>query len=240
MEIHDIRVKGKFTVDPGRSWILQGPNTTEFAQKKTDPTEFGFIVSLWVAPPLKNLGHFTNSLATCASRRQGSATSVVPSATSVAQPAGCAGFQPGSRAPATNSTRTAKKSGARAPLPRLTTHSLHCSKPTLPHWPPPTLSRASRAPTDNSSPAHRPRTRLAQQKKPVLARRSHAPSLPRSLAHSLLAPCTLTRTRALRRERSALLARPGSNPRPLDQKPPTPRRKPCRHCSAHKSAPYIV
>ena len=77
MEIHDIRVKGKFTVDPGRSWILQGPNTTEFAQKKTDPTEFGFIVSLWVAPPLKNLGHFTNSLATCASRRQGSATSVV-------------------------------------------------------------------------------------------------------------------------------------------------------------------
>ena len=56
----------------------------------------------------KKLGHFTNSLATCASRRQGSATSVVPSATSVAQPAGCAGFQPGSRAPATNSTRTAK------------------------------------------------------------------------------------------------------------------------------------
>ena len=51
MEIHDIRVKGKFTVDPGRFWTLQGPNTTEFAQKKTDCTEFGFIVSLWVAPP---------------------------------------------------------------------------------------------------------------------------------------------------------------------------------------------
>ena len=89
---------------------------------------------------------FSNSLATCASRRQGSATSVVQSATSVVQSAGCAGFRRVSRAPATNSTRTAKKSGARAPLPRLTTHSLHCSKPTLPHWPPPTLSRASRAP----------------------------------------------------------------------------------------------
>ena len=34
-------------------------------------------------------------------------------------------------------------------------------------------------------PAHRPRTRLAQQKNPVLARRSHASSLPRSLAPSL-------------------------------------------------------
>ena len=120
---------------------------------------------------VKNLGHFTNSLATCASRRQGSATSVVQSATSVVQSAGCAGFRRVSRAPATNSTRTAKKSGARAPLPRLTTHSLHCSKPTLPHWPPPTLSRASRAPTDNSSLSQ---TRLAQQKNPVLAHRSHA------------------------------------------------------------------
>ena len=39
-------------------------------------------------------------------------------------------------------------------------------------------------------PAHRPRTRLAQQKNPVLARRSHASSLPRSLAH-LLTPCSL-------------------------------------------------
>ena len=108
-------------------------------------------------------------MATCASRRQGSATSVVPSATSVAQPAGCAGFQPGSRAPATNSTRTAKK-------------------------------RCSRA----------------------------APSLPRSLAH-LLTPCSLparSHARAWRRERSALPARPGSNPRPLDQKPPTQRCKP--------------
>ena len=142
-----------------------------------------------------------NSLATCASRRQGSATSVVPSATSVAQPAGCAGFQPGSRAPATNSTRTAKKSGARAPLPRLTTHSLHCSKPTLPHWPPPTLSRASRAPTDNSSlslghhspaalpsPTYRSRMTILISPGPRLLTTAPARPGPRSAARAPMTP----------------------------------------------------
>ena len=142
---------------------------------RTGPHAHTRCTHAWLG--MKNLGHFTNSLATCASRRQGSATSV-------AQPTGCAGFQPG-------------------------------------------------------VPAHRPRTRLAQQKNRCSRA---APTLPRSLAH-LLTPCSLparsharTHARAWRRERSARTRPAGFEPQTARPKAAHSTLQACRTTKRHPRA----